>query len=631
MYSRTPRVFGESTVTTAPHIGPGYYQDDAVTGQSSLHRPPVSQEGAPFSSITPRVCYFDEVAKKSGPAPGSYEFDQERTGPPKAVPFGASSTPRFLDPPAKSPGPGAYDTSHRAEALQGLTAREMVRDTQQPEPHHIQWKRKFVPPSIPYGSLALGYDETADGELVLRQPQTNPNAAANLPSHGDFVRANAGTAFAKSTTQRTLWKEGTTPSPGQYNVAAAWQAFKDKKPECHPTHESRCIRFGDYVINEAKRQAVPGPGSYETPPAPSSSHKKGAIISRAESRFISPTSDPFSTATNHTRPESLPGPGAYNVAEASKSRKPLHVATKPFNSSEPRKLMSAPATANASGSGAAAGGVPGPGNYSVATTLLKKPQATGRSRSAAAFGSAAGRFAELERSMAPAKALPGPASYDGSSPSKKGTSMSAADSDGGSKSGPPPQRMRGPTIKHQYRRGSDHARPTAFGSQQARFAAGGASPGGPVPTTVGSPPPGSYDVAAAYTALTRRQIRHRPPVGSRSPTSPSSDSSRAGFVVPVEGPGPGDYNPAVAPRNPAGAGGAVTAVFLSRQPRLPEAKHLHPAPNAYQRLHGIVRKTFNATIGGEHHQVGASVSTALASCARARRRSTGGSNAVLTH
>ncbi|ORZ33879.1 hypothetical protein BCR44DRAFT_1514344 [Catenaria anguillulae PL171] len=576
MYSRTPRKFSEPVLTTSPHIGPGYYKSDLP---QDLQR----QQNAvtPFTSVTPRVSYFDEIARKSGPAPGTYDnADLISTVPAataKAVPFGASKTPRFAEPAVTAPGPGQYDLVAHNDMAQAM--RQLVKQSQRTS-SHIQWKRKFVPPSIPYASQTAGYDEGPNGELVLRRK------AAHLPSHGDFVRENAGTAFAKSTTKRQLWKEASTPGPGNYNVATAWQAFKDKKPEPQVIHEPPCIRFGEFVD-------VPGPGSYN-PALESANHlKKGAILSKAKYSGISPTADPFSIATHATQTETIPGPGAYDVAEATKSRKPLHVGVKPFNSSAPRNL-SAPA---ASGSRGAA--TPGPGNYSIMQSLVRKPQGT-RIMTAAPFGTATSRFAESDRSLAPKQRMPGPASYD--PPDTHGHHGSA-------KGGKSAKRHVGPV--HKYRR-TQSAEQAAFGTQQKRFKEVEST------ATKSGPPPGAYNVSSAYSALTQRKIRHvKPQTAPARMTNDgqASNDDRGAFAQPAEGPGPGDYDPIVPPRHTAAH--PAVAVFLSRQPRLPEPRHLHPAPNAYGQPDPMVRKTFNTTLEGEHHRFGASVATALMKKAKA--------------
>ncbi|KAI9189822.1 Sperm-tail PG-rich repeat-containing protein 2 [Blastocladiella emersonii ATCC 22665] len=601
MYSRTARHFSEPTTTTNPNIGPGYYQEDPTA--TVLPSSTLPQAAAPFSSITPRVCYFDEVARRSGPAPGTYEpADVEDHQPVKAVPFGASRTPRFADPAQRAPGPGSYDTTVVDRPTQLLYA---TRQTREPPPSssRIQWKRKFVPPSIPYGAQSYGYEESSTGDLTLRKLASASDASAKLLGHGGFIRESAGTSFAKSTSKRQLWKEGANPGPGNYNVAAAWQAFRDKKPEWHPSHESRCIRFGDYVINEAQRQAVPGPGSYDMPRAHASHLKKGPILSKAVNSSITPTADPFSTG-NPMPPASIPGPGAYDIVEATKQRKPLHVAMKPFNSSENRKLMdkSSPlrsgttptTTTTTTSSGADA---PGPGKYTIATSLLRKSQALGRPASAAPFGTATQRFSETERSLAPAKRTPGPATYTSGEPVSRTGKRSQ-----GSK------RLVGPV--HQFSRSRpDGAVAPAFGTQRERFA--GSDPSGP--------PPGTYDVAGAYTALrTKGRLGVQRGAGG-APDLGATPCDRSAGIVPAEGPGPGEYEPSPLPRGPAAA---ARAVFVSRQPRLVSPRHTHPAPNAYGIGVGsqdpMVRRTFNATLPGAHHPVGASVATALAGHARGR-------------
>ncbi|KNE54978.1 hypothetical protein AMAG_00915 [Allomyces macrogynus ATCC 38327] len=337
MYSRSARKFIEPNRATNAEIGPGYYEPDGAAASTALGAA-VLPSTAPFSSITPRVCYFDEVARQSGPAPGCYDTANvdPHHQPVRAVPFAASKAPRFADPPPKAPGPGTYSVDRdRARQLRSLRLSQLkpagagtalTRGGGSSDGPRIKWQRKYTPPSIPYGAQAVGYEEDYDGTLLLRRTQSATDNSARLVGHKDLLRENAGTNFTKSQTRRQLWRETDTPGPGNYNVTAAW-----RKPDSFPNHEAPCVRFGDFVINEANRQAVPGPGSYDLPKDSTAYLKRGPILAKSTTHGITPTSDPFSIVPHPT--DTSPGPGAYDVTAATHPRKPLHLGAKPFNTS----------------------------------------------------------------------------------------------------------------------------------------------------------------------------------------------------------------------------------------------------------------------------------------------------------
>ncbi|KNE56634.1 hypothetical protein AMAG_02422 [Allomyces macrogynus ATCC 38327] len=359
MYSRSARKFIEPNRATNAEIGPGYYEPDGTAATTALGAV-VLPSTAPFSSITPRVCYFDEVARRSGPAPGCYDTANvdPHHQPVRAVPFAASKAPRFADPPPKAPGPGAYSVERdRARQLRTLRLSQLkpagsgmtgARGGGSSDGPRIKWQRKYTPPSIPYGAQAVGYEETDDGSLLLRRTQSATDNSARLVGHKDLLRENAGTNFTKSQTRRQLWRETDTPGPGNYNVTAAW-----RKPDSFPNHEAPCVRFGDFVINEANRQAVPGPGSYDLPKDSTAYLKRGPILAKSTTHGITPTSDPFSVVPYPA--DTSPGPGAYDVTAATHPRKPLHLGAKPFNTSatrfNPSSTPTTPSTTTTPGPG----------------------------------------------------------------------------------------------------------------------------------------------------------------------------------------------------------------------------------------------------------------------------------------
>lgn len=111
MYSRSVRKFLQPSHDHAnPNLGPGCYTADETTliaGKS------LNETGfAPFSSLAPRVTYFEENATV-GPAPGAYDppaylNSTSRHTTNRATLFGKSRAPRFRQPVSKTPGPGTY-------------------------------------------------------------------------------------------------------------------------------------------------------------------------------------------------------------------------------------------------------------------------------------------------------------------------------------------------------------------------------------------------------------------------------------------------------------------------------------------------------------------------------------------
>ncbi|RKO93067.1 hypothetical protein BDK51DRAFT_51028 [Blyttiomyces helicus] len=228
MYSRAPRKFLTPDADHAnPKLGPGCYTADEsvlVAGKTT------GNDGyAPFSSLTARVSYFD-MAINPGPPPGAYSTlatPPSTHNPYRAPMFGKSRTRRFSAPATAVPGPGTYrvpstlkiaSKSETTPALSvvpgakphalgmepadtegGESVQERVEAEQTPKDRPdvggvagraapgqvpvvpptvagsktrppIVWKRKYGPPSIPFGKMAFGYQEDEDGELRPRKP-----------------------------------------------------------------------------------------------------------------------------------------------------------------------------------------------------------------------------------------------------------------------------------------------------------------------------------------------------------------------------------------------------------------------------------------------------------------------------
>jgi hypothetical protein len=94
MYSQAQRL--KSNKPGNPNLGPGCYTQDQL---ASLPTPDESY--APFSSLSRRVCAFDEMVNADS-ADGIYDGVVERKE--GGAMFGRSLTRRFKDAPSYSPG-----------------------------------------------------------------------------------------------------------------------------------------------------------------------------------------------------------------------------------------------------------------------------------------------------------------------------------------------------------------------------------------------------------------------------------------------------------------------------------------------------------------------------------------------
>lgn len=222
MYSRAARTFLQPDKDKAnPNLGPGCYtrnEDVAIPG-----KPNAAVGYAPFSSLSPRISYFDHIIS-SGPPPGSYESTLGDTMTHRtegAAIFGRSKTRRFENNTTEAPGPDAYripstiqcknrpkmerkrlgfglnqkpllieDISDDQKRV-AIRTREVidVSDSEEVDAtfqahghnaasrpqtqftipktasdkndkHALIWRRKHIPPSIPKGKNVFGYDET---------------------------------------------------------------------------------------------------------------------------------------------------------------------------------------------------------------------------------------------------------------------------------------------------------------------------------------------------------------------------------------------------------------------------------------------------------------------------------------
>ncbi|KAI9140736.1 hypothetical protein BKA69DRAFT_1078499 [Paraphysoderma sedebokerense] len=485
MYSRSERKFLEPNKSTNPNLGPGSYTID----ETLITPKPIKRSTTPFSNVSDRKTIFDDLAKSAAPPPGAYNielFDIQKTA--KSVSFGKSNINRFEQPQSSTPGPGTYYNTELSTLrphthdgrltipesglnVQSIIAKPSTADptlfsVQASKKPKIIWKRKHLPPSIPYRSHSNGYVENDDGDIVPRQVEKSDNSIGpayyNIETSLPYKRRN-GTDFSKSRTERCIIKPSSSPGPGAYDVAKASKALLDNKPVNESTPSTPTMRFGDIVMNEAAKHNLPGPGSYVVP-SMLNNKNRGASFAKCVGRIENASTNPFGIVK--TLQDDNPGPGAYNGPSESKQRKPTRLAPQPFDSSAKRFTGFKSNITN---------NLPAPNSYNPGDATIYGPKKPLRRSKSYAFGLKSERFCYSKNSE---NTSPGPAVYDNSikRSSKKSKSKN---------------RYR--KSARQYNIGSDSLQPTpAFGTQTSRFLEG------PEKET---PPPNAYDVLHAYDAL----------------------------------------------------------------------------------------------------------------------------------
>jgi hypothetical protein len=152
-------------------------------------------------------------------------------------------------------------------SLNGPEARRLLKEatnstkTKKDKSSKIIWKRKHVPPSIPVGNSAFGYQETPEGELLPRKPPKRLEATepSYLTSFAEKAKhRNCGYKFSKSE-GRIIYKVNEGPGPNAYDPLKSPQGKKSGAIMAL----SPCKRLTDEIVNEAVKKSVPGPGAYK--------------------------------------------------------------------------------------------------------------------------------------------------------------------------------------------------------------------------------------------------------------------------------------------------------------------------------------------------------------------------------
>ncbi|KAL2913221.1 hypothetical protein HK105_207223 [Polyrhizophydium stewartii] len=600
MYSRAARTFLAPNRDHAnPGLGPGCYAPDApvlVAGKI------VGDDGyAPFASLTPRVSYFDELIV-AGPAPGAYDaaagVGAVRRRDAAAL-FGRSRTQRFDKCASLTPGPGSY-------RIQGVLH----------SPHRthgaIVWKRKYVPPSVPAGRFAFGYQESPEGDLVPRKPpkRTVEEAPAHLASFVERAKHESrGCRFARGG-ERLSYKVNESPGPNRYNPVAGDKYLATKSNGSGPAVMtlSPCRRLTDEIVADSVKKGIPGPGAYDikAPIADTIAQPRNRIRFGGQGKERA-----------YINPELMktPGPGAY-YPEFADHPKPHSHKPQPFGSTTKRFDMQTAIKATQ---------VPAVGSYDIDevrrhrqsrivlhTNLTSATQmdsifrrvqnrAMYMSLRPAAFGSVADRFVEQRPTM-----IPGPGAYDVAAKKEDGPPATEIKL---SLRGQADKRKEHNKLQKLLNRGPAQLLlgsiqlPTAkvhvpiFGTQTERFAQ----------PDQDLPPPGAYDIANSFQVLKNKgRIENTGVLASQNKrelfpgtsgliSSDAAAAAAADFKGSV--PGPGEYNPLLEERKEIRQ---TIGAFLSTGPRFGEKYERVPGPGAYlppDYENGLVKKTFNITLG----------------------------------
>ncbi|KAI8913335.1 hypothetical protein EDD86DRAFT_244979 [Gorgonomyces haynaldii] len=387
---------------------------------------------APFSSLTPRVSYFEELIS-NGPSPGAYdgwtglEVTHPRHG---GAVFGHSQTKRFSDKRNVVPGPGAYmipsTVGHDTKPASpkkvskaiwnqfpvGVYDPEMPKEEQSihelmeegehvgpaakkmpitdkhgykiaPDPQRLKmissivWKRKYIPPSIPVGQYAYGYQENGDGDL---------DQSALITSFAEQAkRRNKGFKFTSSG-ERAFFKIQDSPGPNAYNPTTPGY---EQVANAALMTLAPCKRMTDVIVSEAMKMSVPGPGAYDL---------KAPLQQKLnEPRNRIKLEKDIERSYLNQEHAKFPGPSAY-YPEYSVHPKPKSFKPQPFGSTtkrfeSPSKLSQAPAV--------------GAYEISKVESIGTKKQRQAIFKTKAVFGAAGARFV---KQTIPSQ--PGPGAYN---------------------------------------------------------------------------------------------------------------------------------------------------------------------------------------------------------------------------
>ncbi|KAI8622554.1 hypothetical protein BC830DRAFT_439584 [Chytriomyces sp. MP71] len=434
--------------------------------------------------------------------------------------------------------PGATTTISELEAIKVSTevkkkAKIVIPKKQAPpsaKKPAIVWRRKYVPPSIPVGHSAFGYQENETGDLIPRsppKPNLDPGPAYNFIT--SFVEKNKhenhGYRFAREK-KGLKFKIIDSPGPSVYDVSYAEKFLRSRDYGNGPAVMTLapCVRLTDEIVTDALKKAVPGPGAYDFKNGIKNPRMAGANVPA------------FGSSSNHMAPSNYiptdlmktPAPGSY-YPEFATINKPPAFKPQPFGSTTNRFDSTAEERSRQ---------LPAPGSYELAAFESMRVRIDRRVQLMTPNGSRPKAFGSVsERFIKPkAPKVPGPGQYDitnippppPNTGSKKGAIYTGLPSRKNTPSSPNRQRKKKPQIViHSLGPGVDanKVRIPVFGSQTARFHK--------MDDAEGLPPPGAYEIAQAFETLkTKGRIDKRGILNSQM--------TRELFPPPPNVPGPGE-------------------------------------------------------------------------------------------
>lgn len=379
------------------HLGPGAYL--------SQPQPQSSRAYAPFSSTTERTFHSPLYT----PGPGSYSFSKLPADSlvDRGKLYGplASKDARFKEKKRETaPGPGSYET-----ASAGVKARK---PPVKQEWNAMNWLRLPSAPSIPAPGQAFGYDETANGELVMQSNPEKVYAGTGKDSVGpgqynakkpDEVWKARGPAWHKSRAKRIV---ATAPDskvgPGSYNEFQLNLApmYKYKPNAVFVSGTQRETQVEEPLLEEEQwKEPLPGPGHYHS--EVQSSFRPKLVPSRLQ--FFGSTSARFQAKQP---PHPNLGPGVYGDLRKPLISKPNSESNVPFSAKDLR-FRARPSTN------------PGPGSYKeMPFSEDSKRRTWGRQ---GVFGTTEKRFV----GAVPVSTAPGPGYYPSDAAKRIGTHNSA--------------------------------------------------------------------------------------------------------------------------------------------------------------------------------------------------------------
>ncbi|KAJ3296050.1 Sperm-tail PG-rich repeat-containing protein 2 [Rhizoclosmatium sp. JEL0117] len=511
-----------------------------------------------------------------------------------SAPGDATESTNFLSQES-SPleGTTKLDTLHSSPTPKKAT--KIIIPKKQPPPSAkkpaIVWRRKYVPPSIPVGHSAFGYQETPTGELIPRSPpkkSLDPGPAYNFIT--SFVEKNKhegnGYRFAREG-KGLKFKITESPGPGVYDVSGAERLMRVREFGSGPAVMTLapCVRLTDEIVTDALKKAVPGPGAYEF---------KATL---KNPRLVGANVPAFGSSSNHMAPSNYiptdlmktPAPGAY-YPEFATINKPPAFRPQPFGSTTNRFDNTAEERSRQ---------LPAPGSYELAafeTMSLNERRVrlmTPGGTRPKAFGSVSERFVKPKPVKRPGQYdianIPPPPPTHTSNGKRNGNIHTGLPSRKHTPASPIKQKRRKPQVIVQPLGGGGSAYPDAknvripvFGTQTARFHK--------FDDAEDLPPPGAYEIAQAFETLkTKGRIEKHSMLGSHM--------TRELFPPPQNVPGPGEYE--AFPKAHRRAVQAQHGAFLSSKLRFDEKPEPVPGPDTYlthDYNNGLIKKSFNITM-----------------------------------